>query len=92
MPLVCQLIYDVPKETTGLQMLVAPYVDASVVVALGPLPAPVPTAPRLAPTPTGTVASGSRIGAVCVDGSRSTAIGKGACAQQGGVDHWLFAP
>lgn len=30
-----------------------------------------------------------RVGAVCEDGSRSDATGRGACSRQGGVDYWL---
>ena len=33
---------------------------------------------------------GKRIGAVCEDGSRSTATGSGACSHHGGVDYWLY--
>ena len=31
-----------------------------------------------------------RIGAVCNDGTRSTATGQGACSHHGGVDYWLY--
>lgn len=30
-----------------------------------------------------------RIGAVCRDGTRSTATGRGACSHHGGVSYWL---
>ncbi|HYG03237.1 MAG TPA: hypothetical protein VD927_12385 [Chryseosolibacter sp.] len=30
-----------------------------------------------------------RIGAICMDGSRSDATGSGACSHHGGVDYWL---
>lgn len=33
--------------------------------------------------------SGVRVGAICRDGSRSSATGRGACSHHGGVDHWL---
>lgn len=39
-----------------------------------------------------TPASGSRIGAVCKDGSTTSVKGSGACSGRGGVDHWLYAP
>ncbi len=31
-----------------------------------------------------------RTGAVCKDGTTSTATGSGACSGHGGVDHWLY--
>ena len=34
--------------------------------------------------------SGVRIGAVCNDGTTSTATGSGACSHHGGVDYWLY--
>lgn len=35
--------------------------------------------------------SGARIGAICKDGSRSSATGRGACSHHGGVARWLYA-
>ena len=32
-----------------------------------------------------------RIGAICKDGWRSSATGRGACSHHGGVDHWLYS-
>jgi hypothetical protein len=32
-----------------------------------------------------------RIGAVCRDGTTSTATGSGACSHHGGVDHWIYS-
>ena len=34
--------------------------------------------------------SGSRTGAICNDGWRSSATGRGACSWHGGVAHWLY--
>lgn len=31
----------------------------------------------------------NRIGAKCMDGTRSTATGSGACSSHGGVDYWI---
>jgi hypothetical protein len=31
-----------------------------------------------------------RVGAVCRDGTTSTATGRGACSHHGGVDYWLY--
>lgn len=31
----------------------------------------------------------NRVGAVCNDGSRSSATGSGACSHHGGVNYWL---
>jgi hypothetical protein len=33
---------------------------------------------------------GNRTGAVCKDGTISSATGQGACSGHGGVDHWLY--
>ena len=32
-----------------------------------------------------------RVGAICRDGTRSSATGRGACSHHGGVDHWILA-
>ncbi|MBQ3292950.1 G5 domain-containing protein [Candidatus Saccharibacteria bacterium] len=42
------------------------------------------------PTPTPTPTAGSRIGAICRDGWRSSATGRGACSHHGGVAQWLY--
>jgi hypothetical protein len=52
-----------------------------------PTATPKPTA---APKPAAPVFSGVRIGAICRDGTRSNATGRGACSHHGGVDHWLY--
>lgn len=39
---------------------------------------------------TTTEPEGKRIGAVCNDGTTSTATGSGACSSHGGVDHWIY--
>ena len=50
--------------------------------------APVPTsAPVANPT---TPSSGIRTGAVCKDGTTSTATGSGACSHHGGVAYWTY--
>lgn len=71
---------------------VAVPVDAE---ALAPPPTPTlkPVAvvkPTAAPNP-GFVApsTGVRIGAICRDGTRSSATGRGACSHHGGVARWL---
>ena len=33
---------------------------------------------------------GERTGAVCKDGTTSSATGSGACSHHGGVDHWTY--
>ena len=35
--------------------------------------------------------TGGRVGAVCEDGSRSDATGRGACSHHGGVSRWLYS-
>lgn len=52
-----------------------------------------PTAPATVPQTTTaptTQSSGARTGAICNDGSSSTATGKGACSHHGGVSYWLY--
>ena len=34
--------------------------------------------------------SGERVGAVCMDGWRSNATGRGACSHHGGVRYWVY--
>lgn len=50
-----------------------------------PRPALRPQAPAAPAAP-----SGGRVGAVCRDGSRSSATGRGACSHHGGVAQWLY--
>lgn len=45
----------------------------------------------VAPTPTPTSPSGVRTGAVCNDGTTSSATGSGACSHQGGVANWTYS-
>lgn len=52
------------------------------------LPRPTARPQTLAPQPS----SGGRIGAICRDGSRSFATGRGACSHHGGVAYWLYGP
>jgi hypothetical protein len=49
------------------------------------------TVPTAGPAPGGggLVPSGGRSGAVCADGTFSSATGRGACSHHGGVAHWL---
>jgi hypothetical protein len=55
------------------------------------LPTPKPTAvPKPTVAPAAPVFSGVRVGAICRDGTRSNATGRGACSHHGGVDHWLY--
>lgn len=55
---------------------------------------PQPTAtpePTTKPEPTAKPEpSGVRVGAVCRDGTRSNATGRGACSHHGGVAHWIY--
>jgi hypothetical protein len=36
------------------------------------------------------VSSGVRVGAICNDGTTSTATGSGACSHHGGVKEWIY--
>lgn len=40
-------------------------------------------------TPAPGPSAGVRSGAICRDGTRSNATGRGACSHHGGVDHWI---
>lgn len=60
--------------------------------AATPEPAPAPPTATPVPTPQAPPESGHRVGAVCRDGTRSNATGRGACSHHGGVDHWIYAP
>jgi hypothetical protein len=51
-------------------------------------PTPDPTAE---PEPQGEESEPVRVGAVCRDGSESSATGSGACSHHGGVDHWIMS-
>lgn len=60
-----------------------------------PTPTKEPTrtpGPTREPKPTAAPATGGgqRIGAICRDGTRSSATGSGACSRHGGVDHWIY--
>jgi hypothetical protein len=57
-----------------------------------PVNTPRPTAtPNVAPTATPYVApTGGRTGAICNDGTYSSATGRGACSHHGGVARWLY--
>ena len=64
--------------------------------AIAPPPTPKPVAARPTAKPQPPVApaivapsTGVRVGAICRDGTRSSATGRGACSHHGGVDHWL---
>lgn len=80
-------------NATYLPMVVNPPVAT-------PAPTNTPTsAPLSAPTntPTGVPLPTApptqhRIGAICRDGTRSTATGSGACSHHGGVAYWLYRP
>jgi len=56
-----------------------------------PTPKPLPT-PTDAPAPPVAPAGGSgiRVGAICNDGTSSSATGQGACSHHKGVNHWLY--
>jgi hypothetical protein len=53
-------------------------------------PAPAPTVRPPTPYPTSPPTEGTRCGAVCNDGSRSSATGRGACSHHGGVAYWVY--
>lgn len=47
-------------------------------------------APVATPTYTAPATTGARTGAVCNDGSSSSATGRGACSHHGGVAYWTY--
>lgn len=49
-----------------------------------------PPAPTARPQPTEPPSTGQRCGAICRDGTSSSATGSGACSRHGGVDHWIY--
>lgn len=58
-----------------------------------PTALPKPTAkpkPTAQPQAIAPITSGVRVGAVCRDGTRSSATGRGACSHHGGVARWLY--
>jgi hypothetical protein len=63
---------------------------ATVLPTATPKPTAVPR-PTAAPKPAVVPApSGGRVGAICRDGTRSSATGRGACSHHGGVAQWLY--
>jgi len=40
---------------------------------------------------TSEIHTGHRVGAICADGWRSSATGRGACSHHGGVSKWLYS-
>jgi len=57
-------------------------------ISLPPTPRPTFTPAPVVPAPS----SGGRTGAICRDGTRSSATGRGACSHHGGVAQWLYGP
>jgi hypothetical protein len=53
------------------------------------LPTPAAT-PKPIAQPIAPATGGGRVGAICRDGSRSNATGRGACSHHGGVAQWLY--
>ena len=55
-------------------------------------PEPEPTSePTAEPEPEEEESEPVRVGAICRDGSESSATGSGACSHHGGVDHWIMS-
>ena len=78
-----------------LDLPVPQTLPAPVVVAPAAPPPPPPPPPASGPNPPpggggGGGGSGERVGAVCNDGTTTTATGRGACSHHGGVNHWLY--
>lgn len=66
-------------RSAGIQLPTAiPSTAALVPPTPRPTQAPIPAGPRF------------RVGAVCRDGSHSSATGRGACSHHGGVAYWLY--
>jgi hypothetical protein len=81
----------VPPPQTSTVRPVPPTVVPRAPTPRPPTPRPaVKPAPTVAPAkPAPATGSGVRIGAICRDGTRSTATGRGACSHHGGVAQWL---
>lgn len=54
------------------------------------IPVPPTNTPFIVKVPPTVVSSGVRTGAICRDGTRSSATGRGACSHHGGVAYWLY--
>lgn len=78
-----EVTYTNDKETarkqTGEAVTTPP---TTKVIHIGTYVAPAPT--------TSSGSTGQRVGAVCNDGTTSTATGSGACSHHGGVARWLY--
>lgn len=93
-----QWAYYLPAFPSASSLTSLPNVASIFIVLAGSEAAPQPTAaptaaptqqPTVAPTATATPAS-ARTGAVCNDGTSTTATGGGACSGHGGVAYWLY--
>jgi len=96
-PIIVPTETNVPSSSpspTRLAPTLAPRSTATrVVPTIAPRILPNPTATRTIPAARATATvgqSGVRIGAVCRDGTTSTATGSGACSRHGGVAYWLY--
>lgn len=65
--------------------IVQPTQQPTIVPTIPPKPTPSPTEPPAPPETTG-----QRTGAVCNDGTTSTATGSGACSHHHGVSYWTY--
>ena len=74
------LVAYTPPPPTAAPVVVVP--------TLEPTAAPIPTQ---APVPTSVPAQIFRVGAMCADGSSSSATGSGACSHHGGVSCWKMS-
>lgn len=87
---------EVSRELVGEAVTTNPVNEVTAIgtyVYVAPKPAPKPAAPKPAPKPSAPASpapSQGRTGAICKDGWKSTATGRGACSHHGGVDHWLY--
>lgn len=83
---------ELSRELLGEVVIAQPVAEVTSVgtyVYVAPKPAPKPntSAPS---TQAPSTPSGGRTGAICKDGSRSNATGRGACSHHGGVSRWLY--
>jgi hypothetical protein len=75
---------EVSGNTTAVPVVAAPPLPTLTATAVA---SATPTIQVVYPPPT---IAGIRVGAVCNDGTRSNATGRGACSHHGGVAYWLY--
>lgn len=77
------------KEHGGFDDWIYPTPTTEPLVVIRTIPPP-PSFQIITIAPPPQISVGIRIGAICRDGWRSSATGRGACSHHGGVSYWLY--